>query len=275
MKTYDNRHGLSLAGKTGLAAFLLALLAGAITPLAAVVPLTVFLLVCLLAPFLPRFSFFLPLISKGKPEGNRIALTFDDGPTPSTTPVLLKLLAKHKLPATFFVVGRNAAAHPELIAMILQQGHTIGNHSYSHDNFLMLRSSRSLEEEIGATQRVLEKSGIRPLLFRPPVGITNSRLGRVLAGLGLQAVTFSCRVYDRGNRDIQHLAARVLKSLRPGDILLLHDTAPSDEGTAVYWHNELDCLLSALAGLYRVVPLAELIERPVMIFREPENELRR
>jgi peptidoglycan/xylan/chitin deacetylase (PgdA/CDA1 family) len=259
-------HDFSVAEKTGVGAFLLALLLGYFTILqAAAAPLTLFLLACLCAPFLPRWSFFLPVISKGKQGAKGIALTFDDGPFPASTPVLLKLLAKYKLPATFFVVGTNAAAHPELIAAILAQGHTIGNHSYRHDNLLMLRNCRTLREDIQATQDILGRAGIRPLIFRPPVGVTSPRLKPVLASLGLQTITFSCRIFDRGNREVRNLAAKVLKQLRPGDILLLHDNPPRDDAMNAYWHQELECLFSTLHQLYPVVPLAILIDQPVVM----------
>ena len=179
--------------------------------------------------------------------------------------MLLELLAKYRLRATFFVIGEKAAAYPELIDLILAHGHTIGNHSYRHDNFLMCRSSRALEKDIRATQDILAQAGIQPLLFRPPIGITNPRLKPVLAGLGLQTVTFSCRIFDRGNRNVANLAAQVLRKLRPGDILLLHDNPPPTSEKIAYWHTELDRLFSSLQELHHVVPLSELIGQPVMI----------
>ena len=166
---------LCLAEKTGGTALLAAVPLGCSTvPQAAAIPLALFLLACLIAPFLPRWSFFLPLISRGGRNARGVALTFDDGPFPASTPMLLDLLARHRLPATFFVIGRQAAAHPELIAAILAHGHTIGNHSSRHDNLLMLRSSKALADDIRATQEILAGMGIRPLLFRPPIGITST-----------------------------------------------------------------------------------------------------
>jgi len=257
--------GFSPAAKTGLVALLAAISLGfSAIPQTAAVPLTLFLLVCLAAPFLPRWPFFLPVICRGTPGSQGIALTFDDGPFPASTPILLELLARHRLPATFFVVGEHAAAHPELIGAILAQGHTIGNHSFRHDYLLMLRDCNALEADIRHTQEVLAGMGIRPLLFRPPIGITSPRLQPALAALDLQALTFSCRIFDRGNRNIRHLAARVLKQLQPGDILLLHDTPPGSEERAVYWSRELDHLFSRLVRANRVVPLADLIGRPIM-----------
>jgi hypothetical protein len=106
--------------------------------------------------------------------------------------------------------------------------------------------------------------GVRPLLFRPPIGITGPRLQLALATLNLQAITFSCRIFDRGNRNILNLAARVLRQLQPGDILLLHDNPPGSEERTLYWSGELDRLFKRLSQQYRVVPLADLIGRPIM-----------
>ena len=266
---YRSGHGFSIAEKAGGAALLAALLLGLVaTPPIAALPLGLFLLASLGAPFLPRWSFFLTVISRGKPGVDGIALTFDDGPFPASTPALLELLAKYNLPATFFVIGKHAAAHPELIAAILAHGHTIGNHSSNHDNLLMLRSCKVLHEEIRATQEILGKAGIRPLVFRPPIGITSPRLRPVLASLGLRAVTFSCRIFDRGNKNVRNLASRVLRRLQPGDILLLHESPPQSEEATVYWYNELNSLFATLHQLDRVVPLATLIDQPTMVSLE-------
>jgi hypothetical protein len=148
-KNRNKQNGYSLAEKSGFAAFLLAVPLGFIAPSLAALPLLLFLLTCLAAPFCPQCSFFLPVISNGRPESDAIALTIDDGPSPSSTPLLLALLGKHRLRATFFVIGEKAAAYPELIDLILGHGHTIGNHSYRHDNFLMCRSIRALERYQG------------------------------------------------------------------------------------------------------------------------------
>jgi len=261
------RGGLSVAEKTGLIALLLALLLGVFAaPHTATVPLVLFIVVCLIAPFLPQWSFFLPTICRGKKGASGIALTFDDGPFPASTPVLLELLAEYKLPATFFVTGKNAAAHPELIDAILAHGHTIGNHSYRHDNLLSLRSYRTIEQDIQETQDILVRAGIRPLVFRPPIGITSPRLQPVLAHLELQTITFSCRTFDRGNRDVRNLASRVLKRLRLGDILLLHDNPPLNDDAKIDWSNELHRLFAHLHQADLVVPLAALIDHPVMAF---------
>jgi len=254
----------TLAEKTGVFALLTAFLLFFIVPSLAAIPLVLFLLLCFGAPFFPGLGFFLPVISRGKQGKGAVALTFDDGPSPLSTPILLDLLALYNLPATFFVVGEKAARHPDLITDILAHGHTIGNHSWNHDYFLMLRSQKALWKDIHQTQEILRKSEIQPLVFRPPVGITGPRLGKVLAQEGLIAVTFSCRAFDRGNRNIQNLAAKIIRHLQPGDIIMLHDLPPFQQSQSNYWQEELQNLFSALRKNYTTVPLEQVIECPVM-----------
>jgi uncharacterized membrane protein/peptidoglycan/xylan/chitin deacetylase (PgdA/CDA1 family) len=245
-------------------AFASAALLALVHPLAAAIPLALFVLACLVAPFFPGWAFFVPTTTHGPRTGRTVAITFDDGPDPRTLPALLALLAREKAPATFFLVGRSAAAHPALVREIVEAGHEVGNHSQAHDPFLMLRSCRRLEADIGECQAVLARAGVTPLVFRPPVGITNPRLLGALRSHGLACVTFSCRPLDFGNRRLGGLARRVLGRVRPGDILVLHDRLPPDVPVAP-WLGEVAGILEGLRekGL-RVVPLSELVGFGIM-----------
>jgi peptidoglycan/xylan/chitin deacetylase (PgdA/CDA1 family) len=160
---------LTPAHLAGLAAFQAAFVLAFIDIRLSAAPLVLFLVACFITPFLPRFSFFLPIISRGRKDLRAVALTFDDGPDPATTQALLDLLAKYATPATFFVTGLNASAHPDLIRLILSRGHSIGNHSYHHSPLLMLKSGETLRKEITSAQSVLREFDITPLAFRPPV----------------------------------------------------------------------------------------------------------
>jgi peptidoglycan/xylan/chitin deacetylase (PgdA/CDA1 family) len=152
-----------------------------------------------------------------------------------------------------------------LVNAILSRGHLIGNHSYSHSPYLMLRSYRKLFQEVAGAQDMIKQFGILPLAFRPPVGLTNPKLGPVLSRLGMVCITFSCRAYDRGNRQIRGLARKILKKVRPDDIILLHDVRPSKIGDIPHWLNEVESILSGLTKRgFSVLPLDELIGRPVM-----------
>ena len=237
---------MSQAEKTGMVALLLAALLALIHVSLALVPLLCFVLISFAAPFFPRWSYYLPIISRGHTNEQVVALTFDDGPSPASTPFILDLLKRFNFKATFFVVGKKAAQYPELITAIAAGGHAIGNHSWSHDNLLMLRSTKQLSEDIQKTQNILQAAGVRPTLFRPPAGISNPRLKTVLRSEKLQIVNFSCRAFDRGNKSVDGLAERILTCVRPGAILLLHDICPAITRDATCWKEELQLLFSSL-----------------------------
>jgi len=260
------RPTLSPAERVGFVSFLAAGLLFFFDARLAVIPLAFYLALCFISPFLPRASIFLPIISRGKSGKKAVSITFDDGPDPMTTPALLRLLLKHDIKASFFVLGKKAIEHPELIEEILSQGHIVGNHSFSHDYFLMLRRSRTLFKEIASAQEILKGFGIIPLAFRPPQGITSPRLRTVLLKLGMYTINFSCRVMDGGNRRVRRLSAKILKRVRPDDIILLHDLRPKKEALYSNWLNEIELLFSGLkARGFSVLPLSDLIEAPVMI----------
>ena len=256
--------GLSRPQKLGLLTVLVATVLALIDPPLAAIPVAMLLLLFLIAPFVHQLGFFMPVISRGQSNQRVVALTFDDGPDPRGTPDLLRLLKRHRVQATFFTVGRQAASHPDLIRAILVHGHTIGNHGYHHDTLAAFKGARRVRDEIVATQRVLADSGVTPLVFRPPVGITYPAMGTALAMLNMTAVTFSCRAWDRGNRSIAHISRRILNRVKPGDIIMLHDRLPPQGAEPARWLYEVALILTGLREKGLVIrPLAELIGRPV------------
>lgn len=269
-KQKEEQQTFSLAGKLGIICLLAALGLCFVDVKLSVLPLACFLGVSLAAPFLPTFGYYLPIISRGTPGKNAISLTFDDGPDPVATLEVLRLLEKHKATASFFVTGSSVANHPLLIKEMIRLGHTIGNHSYHHDSLLMLRSRNTLNREIESTQEELRSLGIWPLAFRPPMGITSPRLKRVLDELGMICVNFSCRAMDGGNWWIENLSHKILSKVRPGDIVMLHDSRPKNEALFSYWINELELILTGIhEKRLEIVPLSELIEKPVMLLSPP------
>ncbi len=260
-----SKRPFSPAEKSGLLALAAAAALAFVDVHWSVLPLALFVGLSLTAPFVPHFGFFLPIVSRGRSGKQAVAVTFDDGPDPLSTPALLALLERYRFKATFFVAGEKAAAYPGLIRDMIRQGHSVGNHTYSHDPLILLKGSRRLSDEIEATQKVLRDLGITALAFRPPVGVTSPLLPGVLNRLNLFAVNFSCRGYDLGNRRLSRLAERILKRVRPDDIVLLHDAGLCDSRRLAYW---LDQVEKIFAGVDRkgfaVLPLAELIGRPVM-----------
>lgn len=232
----------------------------------AVFPLSLLAGMVLIAPFFPAWQLYGPYTTRGRGASGAVALTFDDGPRPETTGPLLDLLRQRKVKACFFQVGRLVEAHPELTRRVLQEGHEVGNHSYSHDVLLTMRSGARLADEVRKGQAALEAQGVRPLCFRPPVGIVNPRIWPELLRQGLTAVGFSRRAMDWGNRKIQGLSSRLLKGARAGDVLLLHDCPGGGSDFPLEaWLAEVDAVISGLEqrGL-AVAPLATVLGRPVM-----------
>jgi peptidoglycan/xylan/chitin deacetylase (PgdA/CDA1 family) len=228
-------------------------------------PLFAYFGLTMVACFFPGWSYFMPVVCHGPRDRRVVALSFDDGPNPETTPRLLDLLARHGVKAAFFVVGNSVKAHPQLLRRIKDEGHEIGNHSMSHAPFLMVTTAHRLAREIAACQATLMDHGVRPLVFRPPVGITNSVLPQVLAQLDLGCVCFSCRPLDFGNRWVEGIARKILGSVQGGDIVLLHDTAPHKSTTVEAWLSQVEKVILGLRERsFEVVKLSELIGRPLM-----------
>lgn len=255
---------LSLAHLAGVSALQIALVLLFFDPRWVAVPLGLFLLVSAGAPFLPWSSYYLPVVAHGSRKDRKVALSFDDGPDPRFTPRVLDLLDRHGIKAIFFLVGQKAEAHPDLVRAILDRGHELGNHSWAHEPWLMLRGARHLRQEVARTQDLLRGFGVLPRAFRPPVGITAPPLWPVLLEQGLSCVNFSRRAGDAGNRFIRNLAARILRKIRPGDLILLHDAAPAG--------CDLDHLLSEFDRLIQglrernleIIPPSRLLGRSLM-----------
>lgn len=151
-------------------------------------------------------------------------LTIDDGPDPEDTPRILELLEKHQAGATFFVIGENAAAHPELVRSIVAAGHEVAHHTHTHPvGTFWCASPARVAREIDEGLDVLNAVGVKPLRFRPPVGIKNLWLAQALRARGLTCVGWSARGLERFRGNADRVAMRVTRDLAPGAILLLHE----------------------------------------------------
>jgi peptidoglycan/xylan/chitin deacetylase (PgdA/CDA1 family) len=160
------------------------------------------------------------------PDGQGLLLTFDDGPDPRVTPAVLDLLAEYRARAVFFVVGNRIPKAPYLLRRILDEGHLIGNHTYHHPLNGIPRL-RAYYRDVRQCQTVLEAhTGVRPSLFRPPLGALT--LASLIAPrmAGLRTMLWSVDVGDWGLRnhvDAQQAGERLAHTAKPGDIVLLHD----------------------------------------------------
>jgi len=120
--------------------------------------LLVFVIAIALGVAIPQLRFFGPYICRGTGRQNRVALTFDDGPDPRSTPALLDLLRQSEVKAAFFCIGKNVAAHPELTARIVREGHLVENHSYSHSNATNIFTVARLRDELTRTQTAIRQA---------------------------------------------------------------------------------------------------------------------
>jgi peptidoglycan/xylan/chitin deacetylase (PgdA/CDA1 family) len=171
----------------------------------------------LLGPNLTR----LPRADSGE---SRVALTFDDGPDPDVTPRVLEMLRQYGAKATFFCIGFKAERHPELVRAIVEQGHSVENHSYRHSSLFCFLGPVSMGREIDRAQAVLSAgAGWTPRYFRAPAGLRNPWLHGVLAAREMRLVSWTRRAFDTVTRDPARVVNRLTRDLADGDVILLHD----------------------------------------------------
>jgi len=183
-----------------------------------------FLVVMGLGIALPRLRFFGPYICRGDSVKRQVALTFDDGPDPRSTPALLKFLREHEVEAAFFAIGKKVEAEPKLANDILRGRHLLENHSYQHSSATNFYLGAKLTAEVIRAQQVIEKhTGTTPNFFRPPVGLSNPFTFRVAKALGLKVIGWDIRSLDTRITDPAKVVRRIERRLRPGAIILLHD----------------------------------------------------
>jgi peptidoglycan/xylan/chitin deacetylase (PgdA/CDA1 family) len=152
-----------------------------------------------------------------------VALTFDDGPDPVTTPALLDVLADLGVPATFFVVGEGVDANPAVVHRIAREGHELGNHTYCH-RYLPLARARSVEYELRETDRAVERAaGVTPTIGRPPWGGRSPWTVRAFTRLAKRLVLWDVNSYDWKGKSAREVVDRVLDRARPGSIILMHE----------------------------------------------------
>lgn len=191
--------------------------------------------------FAGTWTWGLPILTRLPEAENAVALTFDDGPSAETTPLILDALRSENARATFFVLGDAVDRHPELLRRIVAEGHAVGIHAYTHEPFVLL-PQRAVLEEVRRTEAAIRwacpDAEILPWV-RPPHGFKSLTLLQSLhrAGYGLAAWSVNSRDYKE--HDPAQIAAHVLKDAKAGAIVLLHD-GPGNAAAA-----------SALPGLLR------------------------
>lgn len=214
----------------------------------------------------PRLEAFGDLLCRVPEAEGLVALTFDDGPDPVTTPRVLDALDAAGQRATFFVIGWKAEAHPDLIREIAARGHQLALHGFHHDRLYSFKPPKLVEQDLVRCQDVIERAaGVRPVLFRPPVGQASPRTFAGARRAGVELVGWSIRPADGLRWTLpEQVAERVATKLGSGDIVLLHDAV--ERGSTV--DPRVPPSLDALPRIFEVlrerglrsVTLDELIE---------------
>jgi peptidoglycan/xylan/chitin deacetylase (PgdA/CDA1 family) len=180
--------------------------------------------VCFWGTISLRSGIFVSAITRVPGETSRVALTYDDGPDPRSTPLLLDLLRARGVVATFFVVGKRVREYPEIVRRCVAEGHLIANHSDLHSGYTNCYHTRRTEKQLRACQEAVEEAaGVRPEYYRPPFGLANDALDGATRRLGLRVVGWQARSLDTTWLTVDQVVRRSLRRIRPGGILLLHD----------------------------------------------------
>jgi len=125
--------------------------------------------------------------------------------------------------ALFFIIGKNIQGNESILNQIVAEGHQIGNHSYSHHNFIDLWPTKKVTNDFENCQKLIEHYQPQSKLFRPPYGVTNPNIAKALKQLGLQSIGWNVRSYDTSIKNVEKIKQRVISQLKPGAIILLHD----------------------------------------------------
>lgn len=194
----------------------------------------------------------LPIYKVDVPE-KKVAISFDATWGAEKTPEILKILEKHKIKTTFFLVNIWLQKYPDVAKIISEKGHEIGMHSTTHPHFSRL-SEAEMEKELKENYQMIENiTGQKPVLFRPPYGDYNNDVIRVVDRLGFKAIQWSVDSLDWKDLSSEQIQERVLSRINPGDIVLFHNAGK-------YTPDALDPILTNLEQQgYQVVPISELL----------------
>lgn len=177
-----------------------------------------------------RSGIYVKALCKKETKEKLISLTFDDGPDAHYTPQVLDVLKQFGVQATFFCIGNKAEKYPAIIRRIQEEGHLIGNHSYSHSGWFPLFSLKKMTADLQHSQQILEDiTGSKITHFRPPFGVTNPTIAKAIRQSGYTTIGWNIRSFDTKGEPPTTVYNRIIKQVSPGSIILLHDRLPNSK----------------------------------------------
>ncbi|HET6227728.1 MAG TPA: polysaccharide deacetylase family protein [Bacteroidia bacterium] len=199
-------------------------------------------------------NFYCKTYCEGTTTEKEIVLTFDDGPT-AFTPAILETLRQHQAPATFFVIGKNIHGNEAVLKQTVAEGHTLGNHTFSHSFFIDFKNAKQFKRELNQTDdAVYNVTGTHLSWFRPPYGVTTPHLVKAAKQLHYKIIGWNIRSLDTTKDSEEVIYKRVTSQLKPGAIILFHDS--SEKTNAVLKRT----LAFAKEHKFKVVPLGKLLK---------------
>lgn len=191
-----------------------------------VMPVLLYSLIIFYGSYYIGSNFFMKVLCAGNTNARQIAISFDDGPAKEYTSAILEVLKKNNVPAAFFCIGKHIAGKEDLLHRLIADGHIIGNHSYSHHFWFDMFSAKKMQADIQLmSETVNSNTGLQPKLFRPPYGVTTPNMRKVMDNTGYLAVGWNIRSMDTLIKDENKLLQKITGVLKPGAIILLHDTS--------------------------------------------------
>lgn len=201
---------------------------------------------------------------RGNPNQPWVAITFDDGPSAEFTPAILDILKQYDVPATFFMVGDHVRKYPEIAQRVVDEGHEVGNHTYTHINVPTASARRLTQELFHTTQAIVEATGVYPIYSRPPRGLYDSRYRRLSQLLGQSVVLWTLSARDwQVAVNADQVIRRVLREVKAGDIVLFHDSGALIRHEGASRQATVQALPAVIEGIrakgLEIVPLSRLL----------------
>ncbi|CAN5819306.1 polysaccharide deacetylase family protein [soil metagenome] len=199
-------------------------------------------------------DFFIKVSCAATTDKKEIAISFDDGPATNYTPQILALLKQEDIKAAFFCIGDRIAGNEQILKQVQEDGHLIGNHSYTHHFWFDMFSSKKMLADMRMMDDAMKRvTGLQPKLFRPPYGVINPNLKKAILKGNYVPVGWSVRSMDTVIKDEIKLVNKINAGIKPGAVFLFHDTS----------HTTLQVLPAFIKEVknrgYAIVPLDKLL----------------
>lgn len=197
----------------------------------------------------------------GPRNRREVALTFDDGPETNYTPRILSILSRHRVRAAFFCLGQHVAAYPNVLRQIVNQGHIVGNHSWSHADLSKVTVEEVRSEIRQTNQAIRNLTGLTPLYLRPPFGAISDQEVQTVREFGMKIILWDTDSLDWSGITRDEIVQNVVSQVKPGSIILMHNFmgAKGLENTI----QALPVIITRLRNMgYRFVSLEELLSIP-------------